>query len=490
MNVLFINPKTKDYSRSVTAPLGLLSIASVLQANGFSVRLYDRTVENVSLKSVLKSFQPDLVGVSLISFKSFFDARTVSEKIKELDIPVIWGGPLASELPDAVLRNRCVDAVSISEGEYTWLDLARAVQDGKTDFSQIKGMAVRAPDGSCIRTEIREFLDLGELPDIDWSLVSVEKYFQPYYGHQRTLYIYASKGCPYNCAFCFNKDFHRCKLRKRPMDAVLREIRFLAEHYGMDGVYFADELWFQNKQDLVEFCDSIRSLQLNIAWGCQTRVGLFDESDLKYMFDSGCRWMLFGIESGSKRMLAIINKRIDYDIIEQTIHNCTSVGIAAVGLFIIGFPGETEDDARQTVALIERLDTTLINLNHYFIVPGSDFYDQLIHDGSYEPITDLALLCKKDPMRYLRDNFSEIPSRDIKVIQSSYMWRSFRHGRSTDNGKIIPFGKKVVVDALRSLTRSSLKSLFNAVWSAGAEFLSYFFYSHAYPAIQKKYGIR
>lgn len=87
----------------MTTPLGLLSIASFLEKNGYEVRLYDRTVEKISLKKVLAEFAPDVAGVSLISYKSFNDALRVSEQIKALGIPVIWGGPLASELPEAVL---------------------------------------------------------------------------------------------------------------------------------------------------------------------------------------------------------------------------------------------------------------------------------------------------------------------------------------------------------------------------------------------------
>lgn len=491
MNVLFVNPEMKDYSRSVTTPLGLLSIASMLQAHGFSVRIYDRTVQKETLDAVLRSFAPDVVGVSLVSFKSFFDARAVSEQIKKaFPVPIIWGGPLASELPEATLKNACVDAVSVGEGEYTWLEIAEAVRDGITDFSQIKGLALRAPDGGCLRTGERPFIELGTLPDLDWSLIPVEKYFQSNFGCKHMLYIYAAKGCPFSCTFCYNKDFHRCTYRKRPMGSVLRDIRCLTENYGADGVYFADELWCRTRQELRDVCDSLRSLHLDIRWGCQTRIGLFDESDFRYMYDSGCRWILFGVESGSKRVLAEMNKRIAYDKIEQTIHDCRSAGIAPVASFIIGYPGETPDDARETVALIERLDTNLISLNCFILFPNTDVYYRLIREGRYRPITDLGKLAKEDPMRYLHYNFSEIPDREMKVLQATYMWRSFEFGGRSIDGKRATFAKKAIEDALRSLNGDSVGSFLRSAWTAGSEFLHYFFYAHAFPKIQKKYGIR
>ena len=490
MNVLFINPETKNYTRSVTTPLGLLSIASTLQAHGFSVRIYDRTVQKETLKDVLNTFKPQLVGVSLVSFKSFFDAIAVSEQIKRLSLPVVWGGPLASELPEATLKNACVDAVSIGEGEYTWLELAEAVRDGKTDFTGISGLALRTADGGCVRTPERPFLDLGALPDLDWSLIPVEKYYQANFGCKHMLYIYAAKGCPNSCAFCYNKDFHKCKYRKRPMESVLRDIRYLVENHGADGFYFADELWCRNKRELRDVCDSLRSLNLDFRWGCQTRIGLFDEDDFRYMYNAGCRWVLFGVESGSKRILAAMNKRIAYDKIVQTVHDCRNAGIATVGSFMIGYPGETPEDARETVAMIEKLDTNLISVNFLIVLPNTDVYYQLIREGRYQPITDLRAMAKEDPLRNLCYNYSSIPDLDMKVIRATYMWRSFEIGGKSIDGKRHTYAKKAIVDALHSLNYDSVGSFIWSAWQTGLEFLHYLFYAHAFPRIQKKYGIR
>ena len=489
MNILLINPKTEGYSRSVTVPLGLLSIASYLEANGHAVRLYDRTVEKMTLEQTLADFPAALAGISLVSFRSFYDALGVSEALKKRGLNVVWGGPLASELPEAVLKNGCVDAVSIGEGEQTWLELAGAPA-GTEQWGAIAGLALRGPDGTCLKTAERGFIDLAALPDADWSLIEVEKYFQSSYGCKRMLYLYAAKGCPHNCAFCYNKDFHRCTYRKRPMDAVLREIKYLAENHGMDGVYFADELWCRNVKEMRETCDSLRSLDLDFVWGGQTRIGIFKEEDFRYMYDAGCRWIFFGVESGSKRILEKMNKRIAYDKIEQTFTDCKKAGIVAVGSFIIGFPGETTEDARQTTALIERLKTSLISLNYFIVIPGSDIYKELVSEGRYPPVTDLRLLAAQDPLQKVEYNFSELPEKDMKVIHARYMWRSFASNNISVGGKRSSFTKKVIADALKSVKSGSLKEFALSARSAGTEFLRIFYYAHAHPKIRKKYGIK
>ena len=490
MKVLLINPKTAGYTRSVTTPLGLLSIASYLSSNGHSVRLYDRTVEKEPIEKVSADFQPDIAGVSLISYKSYDDALEVSDFFSRHSVPVIWGGPLASELPDAVLKNPCVEAVSLGEGEQTWLELVQAYENGRPDLASVPGLALRASDGSCLRTAEREFLDLGELPDLDWSLIDVRKYFQTSYGCQKMLYLYAAKGCPHNCSFCYNKDFHRCTYRKRPMEILLREIRYLVEHFGMDGVYFADELWCRNVRDMHEICDSLKSLQLPFVWGGQTRIGIFDEADFRYMHDAGCRWLFFGVESGSPAILEKMNKRIAYGKIRQTFADCKKAGIVAIGSFIIGFPGETEEDVRQTVGLIESLDTSLINLNYFIVVPGSDIYEQLVAEGKYPALTDFSLLGDKDPMQEVDYNFSELSALELKVIHSRYMWRSFMSNNIRVDGKRNSFTKKVILDALKSVKSGDFAAFIISTWNAGMEFLRIWYYAHSHQVIRKKYGVR
>lgn len=489
MNILLINPATVGYSRSVTAPLGLLSIASTLQAKGHKVRLYDRTVEKAKTKKVFEEFAPDLVGVSLVSFKSVYDALELSEYAKKLSLPVVWGGPLASEIPETVLKHDCVDIVSIGEGEETWKELAEMFSKGKKDFSSIAGIAFRDGSGNTVLSAQRDFVDLGALPPIDWTLVDVPKYFQSSYECSKMLYLYCAKGCPHNCAFCYNKDFHRCTYRKRPLQAVLDEIKYLVTNYGMDGVYFADEMWGGNRTEMRMICDSLKSLDLKFVWGCQTRIGVFNEEDFRYMYDSGCRWVFFGVESGSERILKMMNKRIPFNRIEETFSNCRKAGIIAIASFIVGFPDETVEDVAKTVELIEKLETPLINLNYFALVPGSDIYNRMIEEGRYPKITDLSQLADIRPIERNEYNFTTVPEKDLNVIRSWYMWRSFSSKSISKNTGNFSFAKKVATDAFKQLKRSKLKDFIMSMMSSAMELLSVIYYSHAYPSIMKKYGM-
>ena len=490
MKVLLINPRTTGYSRSVTTPLGLLSIASCLKRAGHDVLLYDRTVKNTKLRDVLSSFSPDIAGISLISFKSIKDAIRLSDACAARGFPVVWGGPLASELFEAVLKIGSVTAVSIGEGEYTWIDIADALQRGPVDFSAIPGMAYRSEAGEAMRSPERPFADLASLADIDWSLVRIEDYFQSSYECSHMLYLYAAKGCPHNCAFCYNKDFHKCRYRKRPMETLLREIRYLVTEHGMDGIYFADELWCRNVSEMHRVCDDLKSLALPFVWGCQTRIGIFSEEDFRYMYDAGCRWIFFGVESGSERMIGKMNKHIDLSLAPQTFRNCKKAGITAIAAFIVGFPGETEDDLRQTVALIEQLDTSFVNLNYFAMVPGSDIYKEMTEKHLFPPYDDLYPIIKQSPIERLEYNYSAVRAEDLHVVRAHYMWKSFIAPNLSGSGGRFSFAGKVISDAFKSLTGGSFFDFVLSVFFSGWEFLQIFYYSHSHRGIRKKYGIK
>lgn len=489
MRILLINPKPIGYTRSVSTPLGLLSIGSTLQSVGHHVRLYDRTVEKVSFEDVLTEETPGLIGISLVSVMSIKDTMLLAEEAKKRNIPVVIGGAFASCLPENILNNMPADAVSLGEGELTWSELAQAYAREDKDLSAIEGLVYRGKNGELIRTPDRPFADLGTLAPINWELIDVEKYFQSSFGCQKMLYLYAAKGCPNSCSFCYNKMFHRSTYRKRPLYMLTDEIEYLVKNYGLDGVYFADELWCRSRSDMRETCDALRTLDLDFKWGCQTRIGLFNEEDFRYMYDSGCRWVFFGVESGSERILEKMNKHIRLERIPVDITACKKSGITPIASFICGYPDETQEDLKKTVELIKKLDTTYINLNFFALMPGSDAYYQMISEGRYSFPEDLRELIGMKPVQKIEFRFSNIPDREMLVVRAWYMKRSFFSVSEESNGVFV-FAEKVVIDALKSIRTGSFAEFFFSTFSAGTEFLSVMWYALMYPGIRKKYGLK
>ncbi len=489
MKILLINPGTAGYTRSGSAPLGLLSIATYLQTHGHSVKIYDRTVTKKKLNTVLSEFKPKICGISLVSYKSVIDTLKVAEKLKKHGLPVILGGTLPSVLTEQSLKHDFFDIISLGEGEETWLELAD-YYDGKIkSLNNIAGLAYRDSNGKTVYTAQRAFMDLSKIPPLDWTLVDVPKYFQSSYGCKRMLYLYAAKGCPFACTFCYNNDFHKSTYRKRPLEILLTEIKFLVKNYGLDGVYFADEMWCTSKKEMHEICDSLRALNLNFVWGCQTRIGVFAEEDFQYMHNSGCRWVFFGVESGSKRMLEAINKKINYDKIVDTFAACRKANIASIGSFIVGLPDETVEDLKKTADLINQIDTSLTNMNYLSIIPGTQMYKNMVKSGACKEVSTLMEFTTQGHIEKMKRNFSKIPSIDIEVVRAYFMWQSFT-ANDVPGTENFGLAKKVITDAFKSIASGNFIGFTISTFNAGREFLKTAFYAHAFPKIKKKYGLK
>ncbi len=123
-------------------------------------------------------------------------------------------------------------------------------------------------------------------------------------------------------------------------------------------------------------------------------------------------------------------------------------------------------------------------------MPGSDIYYRLVSEGLYPEITDLHRLETEDYMLKMDHNYTSVPIKDLRVVQSWYMWRSFASGNVNVGGEKMSFTKKVITDALKSLRAGTMKDFLFSTWYAVKEFSIIAYFSHAYPGIKKKYGIQ
>jgi len=487
MNVLLVNPSYGIQAYPATVSLGLLSIASFLKERGVHVRLYDRNVEKTSLEKVMQAFAPDAVGVSVITMVHIDDAAAVSRRVRARGIPVVWGGHMASIVPEMVLREGCADYVAVGEGEITFYELLQAIE-AKRGIEQVNGIVCLDAAGHVQRTPERAFANLVDFSVIDWSFIDPENYFASHFCCKKMIHLYGSKGCPERCAFCFNEGFHHCKYRRRPNEYVIREIQALAAEHDFDGVYFIDESFGMHKGEMYDLCDRLRALNLGIVWGCQTRLGHLTLEDLQYMYDSGLRWMFFGVESGSPEMIERIHKKIDLTKIDREFRECKEIGISATCGIIIGYPDETEEQLRQTVQLMLRLDTALFQISTFIPIPGSELYNELVENGRLAPFQTLREWSGYGAatIHGVVANYSNVPTRDLHVIQGFFQWQRFF---STNGIAKNTKAYKVVLASIRSEGKRGFLYMCRDVLVSAKIFLTVVWYTFAYPGVRKKYGL-
>lgn len=473
-------------------PLGLVSIASYLNANGHRAIILERSIRSYDLRTELKRFQPDVIGISVLSYFGCIDAKKLTAKLRKyVNVPIIWGGHAPSASSELALKEGKPDYVMLGEGELTWLAVANSLQSNES-LLQIPGLAY-LNNNALVQNPLPPVGDLFQFPEMDWSLISPNKYFSTFFHCSKMLYLHASKGCPGECIFCTNKQYHQGRNRCRDPKHVLHDIDQFVLEYGANGIYFTDEFFCPRRELRTEICNGLIERNYDLVWGCQMRLGVLNEDDIRLMYRAGCRWILFGIESGSKKRIEYIKKHIDLDIAKQTVEWCENTGITVQASFIIGYPEETREELQKTIVFAERLPASLTIMNILTPGPNSELYDiweknylQYKKPSSFEEFAYKFELHASD---FVLCNFSKIPMRELRVIHFHYQWEAFR-GKNSVNEDSYGILKKMAQDTINRIFRHGLLGFFFGTYISAKQFLSVFFYSHCFPRILKEYGLK
>lgn len=482
MNILIIIPHS-DFVP--TLPLGPLSIASHLNSHGHTARICDCLLNKNEYKKYLTAeARPDLVAISIMSYSGLEHARFLADTFRRLGIPAVWGGGYTNAYYDVILDNGCADYVSMGDGELSLTQLADALASGG-DLSGVSGLIYKK-DGRLVKNEVRS-IPAGELPRLDLTLVDPKKYAQPFFCTEKMVHLYLSKGCPFNCTFCNRELIGNTSYRSRNLDDVVAEIRYLVDECGCDGIYFYDELWCINKKAAYEFCDRINKEKLDFKFGCFARIGQYDRETFQRLYDSGCRWILFGIESGSKALREKLNKYIDDSEIYETFEICHELGIITQASFMVGIPGETEEDLQKTVDVAFGIHADLLPFSNFTPVRGSALYKELIAAGKLKDETDIDKLSRiVFPYEKIVTNYSEVPVTELNVVRAFFRWCGF----SASSGNLSGFeiAKEIAVRYLTIMFSGGGIHL-SGIRESFTVLTDVVFNVFLHPKIRKKYGL-
>lgn len=367
-------------------PTGLLYIATVLKRRGNKVRLVDCSVEP-SYKEILDKdvIDADFLGVYAMSSQIRY-LLPLLKRLKKINskVKIIWGGPHATLFPEQTAKSPLADIVVRREGEATILEIVEMYESGKVDLHKIKGITFEK-NGKIFSTEDRDFIDMNDLPFIDWSFVKPEVMENIKNGIIR---VQASRGCPYNCAFCINAVSGNRKKRYRDSKKVLDEIEHLYRKYGIKRVGFRDEIFMVDRKQVKEIAKGLIDRGINITWlanirAPQLKESFIDDDYLQILVDSGCNKLSCGGESGSQRVLDLLNKGITSVDIINFVKRAKKFNIVPLVAFMTGIPTETEEEQMQTLRLIREIlrinPKTVINgPANYRPYPGGDLYDMCV----------------------------------------------------------------------------------------------------------------
>ena len=486
MKVLFFDPRRYKSFRPSTAPLGLLSISTYLNSKNHCAVICDRSHSKKSVEEIINENKPDIVGISVITYSAIEDACHIAECAKKSGLTVVLGGTVAASLSEYFLKDHNIDYISLGEGECTWLDIMNTLPQ-KEDFDLIKGLAF-IKNGEYYETPEREYIDLKELPKLDWSLINPEDFLQEGFGGKKQANIYYSKGCVANCHFCYNKKFHNCKRRERNLDDVISEMEYLVDTYNVDSFNFTDDLMFINEAQAISIAQKMieRDINNKCTWIGEIRVdSLKNQKVYELLYKAGCRNLIFGIETGSQDMQKILNKRISTEEIIRTVEMCEKASITPLMTFMLGLPEESEKDIIKTVELVKKLDKAICCCQIYTPTPGSKIYEELVSQGKIKREKNVNIFSNIIFGEKIAYNISNVSKKDIYTVYRYFKLKEFKYKdkNSTDKQMF-----KVITNVLKSMSGKGIVFFFvsginNAINLI--QLLSFFFH----PIIRKKYGL-
>ncbi len=363
----FIDERPKDYDVR-PLPIGVYYIAALLKEHGYKVKIlnwYNIYKSPEKIHQTFLTIKPDIIGFSIFNANRWgaIDIARVAKEINS-DVKIVFGGVGATFLWEHFLKHFPeIDYVVLGEGEYTFLNLVKALERDPTieELQKIRGIAFRL-DGKPVMTKEADFI-----PEID-ELPIPARYFS--FQH-----VVSSRGCPWNCIFCGSPRFWKRKVRFHSPDYFVEQLELLYRK-GIDFFYVSDDTFTLKKDRVIEICEKIIKRNLKIRWQAISRVDLIDEEILYWMRLAGCLQISFGVESGSEKIRNFFNKKISNESIKRAFDLCRQYGILPRAYFIYGSPGENRKTIQASIDLIKKIKPLSVVFYILDIYPGTALYEK------------------------------------------------------------------------------------------------------------------
>ena len=409
-------------------PVSQLWVSTVLKGAGIEADLVDAAAMGMDIEGLRAEAPGYDAVVVLTSTMTVNEDAGVLAALKEANprLKTIVFGAHPTFMPLVTLEKDGIDIVVCGEAEYVIRDLAAALDRGDGEWRDVPGIGF-VDDGRVRLNEPYPFienLDDLSIPDRSQLPQGID-YFNPVVKRLPYTTAFTMRGCPGKCTFCSSPSFYGRKIRARSAGSVLEELRVI-QAQGYREVFFRDEIFTVSKKRTRAICEGILSEGLDLTWICSARVESVDRDLLAIMKKAGCHMVRFGVESGSQAILDGIQKGTTIAGIEETFSWTKEVGIDTHAHTMVGMPGETEETIEATIALLRRIEPTIITCGICTPYPGTELFDQVrkdcpeVGDGSD---CDLTRLHTTAYFNHLFTSLSpETLQRSIrKVYRSFYM---------------------------------------------------------------------
>jgi len=362
-------------------------LSAVARGMGWEPRLCDMSFSRKPfslLEGMLLKHRPDIVGISALT-PQLTDAAETSAIVRRVapGALLIAGGPHPTVMPEDTLERLGVDLVLRGEAETSF-----SMVLGGADPAEIPGSVFMRDGNAAGSGPAPVHPDLDTLPLPDRSVYDMETYIRHWYSMDRVdprlrgTTVMATRGCPYHCAYCqptLSMLFGR-KLRKRSPESILEELKGLVSDFGINAFMFEDSTFIVDHEWVHSICERIIESGLGLSWCCNVRADLLTGDLVDHMVAAGLRKVNMGVETASQRVLdEIYQKGITVEGVRRALRLCKERGVFVQGYFMLGTPGETLEEMRETIrfAAEEPFDDALFDITTPF--PHTTLWERTKH---------------------------------------------------------------------------------------------------------------
>lgn len=419
---------------NVLPTLGIGYIAAMLEKSGVNVNIIDCIGAPITTEEMLgriSKIRPDVIGVT----STILTINTVHQLAREIkkifpDIPIVLGGPQICSIPEKTFLEGPYDIGVIGEGEFTMIELVRALMDGRSDLGGIKGLILKK-DGKAVYNAPRPYIqDLDVLPFPARHLYPPLSSYKPVpasYLKKPVALAISSRGCPYQCIFCDRKVFGN-KFRAHSSKYVVDEMEHCMKVHGAREIRFMDDTFTLDIKRVDGICEELFRRKIKVPWSCLTRVNTVNLEILRKMKRAGCWQVLYGIESGDQRILDRVKKGVTVEQNEIGVRLAKKAGLSARATFIFGLPGENAETIKKTVEFAKRVPLDVVNFFTLILFPGNELYSiaksegRVLHEN-YDEYTSL-IDTEETHLHYVPEGMTEKELKNaIVTAYKSYYFR-------------------------------------------------------------------
>jgi radical SAM superfamily enzyme YgiQ (UPF0313 family) len=403
---LYLDPK-QQRAGNAYPPLGTIYAAALLRENNYKVSLFDAMLAQSpeELEPVLQKEMPAILiiyddGFNYLTKMCLTNMREAAFRMiglgKKYNCQIIISSSDSTDHFEKYL-DAGADFVIPGEGEMTLLDLVNCLNNG-ANYSDLQGIIFRENVKTVNKGKRPVMRDLDLLPFPAWDLIDIPQYkslWKKKHGYF-SLNIATTRGCTYKCNWCAKPIFGN-RYNVRSPKNVIEEIKYLMENFGMEHIWFCDDIFGLKPGWISEFANLVVQEKLRFRFKIQSRADLLtNENAVKNLAKAGCEMVWLGAESGSQKILDAMDKGITLEQIYESRKLLQQYKIQVAFFLQFGYPGELEEDIKDTIKMVLELLPEEIGISVTYPLPGTQLYEkvkaELTEKANWKDSDELAMM--------------------------------------------------------------------------------------------------